>query len=270
MELRNPNKSHYPLVMALLDRCFQPSWSPQAVADRVYYDPHYDPSHVWMAREEGKVLGFMVTTLDGNQGTLKLLAVDPDARRKGLATDMLSRAEYRLSGEGATEMRTDSAPAFEFLPGIEAGSPAEAFFLSQGYEASAFSVTWVKPAGDLKPKFPPLDRKAAIAFGQARCGELWPHVEENLGTLPPEVAFQTGIGMATAGAGSIGPLWLEAGAPAAALEALTDEALAMASTKPCPDPRGLRFWRVAGSSELPQGIQHTVTRQVLRYRKTLA
>ncbi len=190
MELRNPNKGHYPLLVALLERCFQPSWDAQALADRVYYDADYDPNHVWMAREKGQVLGVLVSTLHGDRATLKLLAVDPDGRRKGLATDMLSRAEYRLSGEGAKTMLIEGTPPHEFLPGVTPGSEADAFFRSQGYAPSPTSVSWVAPQPVAKPLDEKFDKAAAIAFGQAHAGAAWHWIEDTLGFQPARLAFE--------------------------------------------------------------------------------
>jgi GNAT superfamily N-acetyltransferase len=254
LELRNPNKGHYPDVMALLQRCFEPAWEPQTLIDRVYFEPHYDPNHVWMARESGQVLGFMVTTLHEGQAWLKLLAVDPDARRRGIAKDMLIA----------------STPPFEFLPGVEPGSVADQFFLSQGYQASDFQTQWVAPG--LFSTGRDFDKVGAIAFAQVHAGEAWPWVEETLGFKPPRVVFEAGQGLALADPGqSLGPLWLQADAQPSATKALLEQALAIASSSRCRDPRGLRFWQVPGSLALPEGTGYAVHDERLHhFRKTLA
>lgn len=265
LEIRNPNKSHYPDIVALLHRCFEPAWEPQTLIDRVYFEPHYDPNHVWMAREAGQILGFMVTTLAEDKAWLKLLAVDPSHRRRGLARDLLSRAEFRLEGEGARQMRVESTPPFEFLPGVEPGSAAESLFAGLGYQAREFQAHWVAPAAAAEGK--PFDKAAAARFAGRVSGEAWPWVEENIGTLPPRVVFRPGLGLALADPGqSVGPVWLDAAAPAGALETLSREALAIASTKPAFDAQGLRWYQVAGSSAAPKGV----SKRFIHFKKTLA
>ncbi|HTA17502.1 MAG TPA: hypothetical protein VK786_07130, partial [bacterium] len=76
MEIRNPDKTHLPAVYSLLERCFPGVWSGAEVEDRIYYDALYDPNHVWMGREGGRVLGLLVSVQDGPLAWLKLLAVD--------------------------------------------------------------------------------------------------------------------------------------------------------------------------------------------------
>jgi GNAT superfamily N-acetyltransferase len=270
VELRNPNKSHYPLVLALLQRCFQPAWEPQALADRIYYDPHYDPSHVWMAREQGKVLGFLVTTLDGDQAYLKLLAVDPEARRKGLATDMLSRAEYRLSGEGAKTLQVEGTAPFEFLPGVLPGSEAEGFFRSQGYSADSAEVSWLPVEEAAVKSAESFDKAAAAAFGQKNAGQAWPWVEETLGYQPPRMVYVPGQGLILAEPGhSLGPLWLDSAASGTGVEALIAAGRAIAQSLPVIEPRGLRFFQVPGSGGIPLGVRYT-TQSLYHFRKTLA
>lgn len=270
LELRNPNKSHYPDIMALLHRSVQAPWEPQTLIDRVYFEPHYDPNHVWMARETGQILGFMVTTLVESRAWLKLLVVDPAARRRGLAKDLLSRAEFRLEGEGAREMLAEGTPPFEFLPGVEPGSAAEHFLRSQGYQSARVEAQWVAPG--LFSTGRDFDKAAAIDFAQSVSGDAWPWVEETIGFKPPRVVFEAGLGLALAEPGmSLGPLWLMPGAGADGAKALLDQALAIASSRKTQDPRGLRFWQVPGSSPLPAGHPYSVTTEpFLHFRKTLA
>jgi len=269
VELRNPNKSHYPLILELLNRSFQPAWPAQAVADKIYYEPHYDPSHVWMAREEGKVLGFLVTTLYEDKAWLKLLVVAPEARRQGLGRDMLSRAEYRLSGEGAKSMHVEGTPPFEFLPGVAPNSEADLFFRSQGYRATPVQVTWVPPHVGPQPEVLGFERKAAATFAHAHAGKAWPWVEETLGSHPPRMVFEEGRGLCLAEPGvSIGPLWMDSGADNGADKRLIVRARGLAG-EACADPRGLRFWQLPGSAPWPPDMPSTV-QDFFSFSKTLA
>jgi predicted N-acetyltransferase YhbS len=250
VEIRNPNKGHYAEIQALLARCFQPVWTLPQLVERVHYDPSYDPNHVWMAREAGKLVAFMVTVQQEHQGWLKLLAVAPDARRRGIARDLLSRAEFRLSGEGVKYFHVEGTPPFEFLPGVSAESPAEQFFKMEGYHRGADNqAAWMQPAfGREQAEEPAIDRAAIAAFARERTGDAWPWVEEQIGFQPPHMVFRPGKGLILAEPGiSLGPLWGPSD--------LTAPALAIASSQPCADPRGLRFWQVPGSMPPPPGVE---------------
>jgi hypothetical protein len=223
-----------------------------------------------MAREQGKVLGFLVTTLDGDKAYLKLLAVDPDARRKGLATDMLSRAEYRLSGEGAKQMLIEGTPPFEFLPGVLPGSEADGFFRSQAYSSSASEVAWLAVDEAAAKAAGSFDKSAVAAFAQKVAGQAWPWVEETLGTQPPRMAFLPGQGLILAEPGqSLGPLWLEAAAMPGSAAALIAAGRAIAQRLPVVEPRGLRFFQVPASAGIPAGVPST-GQSIYHFRKTLA
>ena len=273
MEIRNPDKTHLPAVYSLLERCFPGAWSGAEVEDRIYYDALYDPNHVWMAREEGRVLGLLVSVQDGPLAWLKLLAVDETARRRSLGRDLVSRAEFRLSGEGVREWRIASTPPREFLPGVPPKSAAADFFEAEGFKrAKDLEVLWTPPRA--AQAGPPVDREAAAAFGREHAGPWWPWVEEQLSWRPARAAFDPEAGLCLAEPGvSLGPLWPAPSATGPSLAALVEAALAIAASAP---PRGtaslgrtpaeapvaaavsapvqrtgaLRLWRVDGSADL--------------------
>ena len=251
MEIRNPNKSHLPELLSLLERCFPGAWTAEDVAGRIFYDEHYDPNHVWMAREVGQTLGFLHTLQVGGCAWIKLLAVAPEARRRGLGRDLLSRAEFRLSGEGAKEARIESTPPREFVAGIAPGSEAALFFDACGYHAGAPQPVLTCPAkpGILPPE---PDRQAVAAFARAACGEQWAWAEEQLSWRPAHLAYRPEAGLCLAEPGaSLGPLWPVDGATPAALQTLVQEALAVASSVPTHRDRPLRVWQLPGGRELP-------------------
>lgn len=256
MEIRNPNKSHLAEVHALLQRCLGLGLDPQAVADRIFYEEAYDPNHVWFARESGKMLGFLHTTLVGDEADIKLLVVAPERRRTGLGRDLLSRAEYRLGGEGAKRAWVRSTPPNEFFPGVEPASVAEAFFLSQGYQIKAEGpVLWAKAVAPQGAAAAP-DLAAAVAFAQAHAPTHWAWVEESLAAR--KALFDPAAGLCLAEPGeSAGPLWAAPEATPEALAALAAKALAFASSRPPRDARGLRLHQVDGSSALPLAAAET-------------
>ncbi len=267
MEIRNPNKSHLPALHALLQRALDGAFSPQAVAERVFYDEHYDPNHVWMAREGGQMLGFLHTALKGAEAQVKLLVVAPERRRSGLGRDLLSRAEYRLSGEGARHASVGPTPPREFYPGLEPGSVAESFFVAQGYEAvGEVEEHWTLPGEPLTSE--PPDLGAAIAFAQQHAPEQWAWVEDCLACRPAKAVFDAQAGLALAEPGeSVGPLWPAPPADPVRIQSLLQRALGIASQATPRDPRGLRLLRVEGSQ--PLGLPRAASQVFVRYIKPL-
>jgi GNAT superfamily N-acetyltransferase len=268
VEIRNPDKTHLSAVFSLLERCFPGAWSGAEVEDRIFYDPLYDPNHVWMAREQGRVLGFLASVQDGPVGWLKLLAVDAEARRRGIGADLLSRAEFRLSGEGVQELRIAPTPPREFLAGVPPASSEAAFFEAQGFKpAGGLEILWTAPRLGLPVQ--PVDRAAAAAFGRAHGGAAWHWIEEQLSWRPARAAFDPQAGLCLAEPGvSLGPLWPAPSASPSALAALVDFSMAVAASAPPRRPEGLRVWRVDGSAEIP-GLATTAS-MFNTYSKTLS
>ncbi|MGH7442428.1 MAG: GNAT family N-acetyltransferase, partial [bacterium] len=259
VEIRNPDKTHLPAVFALLRRCFPGAWTDTQVVDRIFYDQRYDPNYVWMAREQGRVLGFTVAVQDGDEAWLKLLAVDPEFRRKGIGRDLLGRAEFRLSGEGARGLRVTSAPPYEFLPGPVPGSGESAFFVACGYAPQAMAEARYLPVlgGLASGIIPDLDdrlRGQALAWARERCGPHLGWVEESLACRPAKVVFDPQAGLCLAEPGlSLGPLWMEPNAEPARLKALAAAAWNLAGTLVPVHPLGLRLWELPGCGPLPGG-----------------
>ena len=134
MEIRPPNKPNYESLVPLIEEALGIKLGLQLLADRIWYDPDYDPNFNLMAREKGQVQGFLAGVLRGDQGFIKLLAVGSSFRRKGLASEMLGRIEDRLQGEGAKSISIGDAPPRDFFPGVpQRYAAASDFFRMQGY-----------------------------------------------------------------------------------------------------------------------------------------
>lgn len=267
MEIRNPNQTHLPALHALLQRCLGGTFSPEAVADRIFYEENYDPNHVWMAREGGQMLGFLHSVFTGDAAQIKLMLVAPERRRQGMGRDLLSRAEFRLSGEGARRITLGPTPPREFFPGLEPGSVAEAFFVAQGYEpAGEVQRHWVQPTASQAAAQP--DLSAALQFAQAQAPAQWAWVEDALACRPSKALYQPGVGLLLTEPGeSLGPLWTEATAATDAVAALAQAGLALASSAPPSDARGLRCFSVPGSAPLP--LSPALTETFVSYSKSL-
>jgi GNAT superfamily N-acetyltransferase len=69
-------------------------------------------------------VGVVATVLEGAQGYVRLLGVDPAARRQGNGTALLAAAEADLSARGATSVQVGADPPFYLYPGVETSHTA--------------------------------------------------------------------------------------------------------------------------------------------------
>jgi ribosomal protein S18 acetylase RimI-like enzyme len=60
-----------------------------------------DPDALLLAERDGALVGTLIAGFDGWRGTLARLAVDPEYRRRGIATALLLAGENRLRSLGA-------------------------------------------------------------------------------------------------------------------------------------------------------------------------
>ncbi len=101
---------------------------------------YFDPRSLFVAETEGQLVGFAQagfgpneseTTLDPHRGVLCLLGVHPEWRRKGIATQLLERAENYLRAQGATELYAGPmAPLNPYTFGLYGGSQSPGFLES--------------------------------------------------------------------------------------------------------------------------------------------
>jgi ribosomal protein S18 acetylase RimI-like enzyme len=83
-------------------------------------------STILIAGEGGAVEGSVMVGFDGHRGWVYYLAVDPNARRRGLGRTLMVAAEDWLRGQGSPKVqlmvRADNAEALAFHLDGEAGS----------------------------------------------------------------------------------------------------------------------------------------------------
>lgn len=91
--------------------------------EKLYEDPHFDRDMVLVADEDGQIAGFMqgvTRDIRGERiGYLKLMAVAPGSRKKGLARQMYENMEALMGDRGVKKMRIFDAPLNYFQPGID-------------------------------------------------------------------------------------------------------------------------------------------------------
>ena len=60
-----------------------------------------DPGALLVATADGKIVGTVIAAFDGWRGLMYRLAVLPEYRRRGIATDLIAAGEHRLRDVGA-------------------------------------------------------------------------------------------------------------------------------------------------------------------------
>jgi len=99
----------------------------------------FDPDALIVAEAGGVVVGSVIVAWDGWRGSFYRLAVHPDARRRGLARELVRRGEERLRRRGAA--RLNAIAVFEEVA-------AKGFWESHGYLWEAGQARFVR---DLEP-----------------------------------------------------------------------------------------------------------------------
>jgi len=105
------DRSHIPQIAALEQACFPDPWS-----ERLLEDALFDPQACFIAAEdeEGHILGYAGLHAVLDEGYIDNIAVEPDARRHGVASALLD-VFCRFAGEHlaflSLEVRASNAPA---------------------------------------------------------------------------------------------------------------------------------------------------------------
>jgi ribosomal protein S18 acetylase RimI-like enzyme len=124
-------------IDAVLDLWRRADASPSSTesADDVRGLLERDPEALLLADAGGGVVGSLIVGWDGWRGTFYRLAVDPRARRRGLATALVRTGEERLRGLGARRLNA-------IVESEEAD--AMAFWAAAGYELQTARSRFVK------------------------------------------------------------------------------------------------------------------------------
>jgi len=118
------NEGHVPQVAALEKLCFRDPWSENSIAYELT-----NPLSFWLVAEEaGQVLGYVGSQTVLDEADMMNIAVHPDARRQGIAGQLVTELIAALSQKGVRsltlEVRVSNSPAislYEKLGFIQAG-----------------------------------------------------------------------------------------------------------------------------------------------------
>src|SRR3954469_9617811 len=89
-----------PAVLALWARARSANASTPDTPESVERLLATDPGALLVAEREGAIVGALIAAWDGWRGGMYRLAVDPDHRRRGIATALVRAGEARLAGLG--------------------------------------------------------------------------------------------------------------------------------------------------------------------------
>ena len=105
-----------------------------------------DGYHILVYREDDKVLGFTIYGIRFlAEGVYDLLwiAVDPDARRKGVGRDLITASEEAVRAMGGRILIAETSGTAEY-------ASTQEFYVSVGYVNEASIKDFYKPGDDLK------------------------------------------------------------------------------------------------------------------------
>ena len=88
-----------PAVQAIDRAAFPVPWPPSAYDHELHHSPH---SRLWVAEEDGRVVGFAVLWLILDEAHVATIAVHPDFRRRGIGQQLL---QTMLAAARAAKMR---------------------------------------------------------------------------------------------------------------------------------------------------------------------
>lgn len=90
-------------IVALWDEAGMLSYTAEPYEDLARTRSH-DAGLVLVAERGGRVVGTVTGTWDGRRGWIMRLAVEPSARRQGVASALIADVEARLHARGATQV----------------------------------------------------------------------------------------------------------------------------------------------------------------------
>jgi len=94
-----------------------------------------DGDSLLVAERDGRLVGVLIAAWDGWRGNMYRLAVEPGARRRGIATALVREGERRLRERGASRVTVLMGAGDEVAAGLWAAT---------GYEHDARIARWVK------------------------------------------------------------------------------------------------------------------------------
>jgi ribosomal-protein-alanine N-acetyltransferase len=144
-QIRPASLADVAALAALEQACFSDPWSAVGIRETI----QYETARSFVAQESGRIVGYVMARISGQEGEILDLAVLPEKRRQGIGRSLLAAVRQALQCGGVREM---------YLEVRESNLPAIELYRAQGF----------RPVG-LRPRYyrnPPEDAmvlRAAIA-----------------------------------------------------------------------------------------------------------
>ncbi len=121
-----------------------------------------------VATEDDRTIGFVAAGLRDKEGRVQVLLVDPEARRRGVATRLHDESLGILRAAGATRARVGNA----LWPGIPfTGRDALAFFIRRGWKVGEETFDLTAHLGDVSGHVSPPDDVEIVTASAPGAGE---------------------------------------------------------------------------------------------------
>jgi GNAT superfamily N-acetyltransferase len=145
-EIREARDGEAPVVLPLYEWLFAPpgsvpvEWDPARAEDSLREAIAADASTVFLAEEDGRLVGFCTAYLElnsvrfGRRCWVEDLAVDPERRSRGTGKALLDAAKRWARERGATHLELDSG---------RARTDAHRFYEREGPDWSGLQYTWM-------------------------------------------------------------------------------------------------------------------------------
>lgn len=124
MVIRSFNKKDFDQIRNLLNRsCTYDQFSADILNEKIFDDPDYSADETLVAEDNDRVIGFMCgvrrVIRDEKIGYIKLMAVDPEFRRQGIAREMYQKLENLFIQNQVEKVRIYDVPFNYHMPGID-------------------------------------------------------------------------------------------------------------------------------------------------------
>ncbi|HEX8834735.1 MAG TPA: GNAT family N-acetyltransferase [Abditibacteriaceae bacterium] len=151
LQFQHPTADDIPAIVTLWNESFGPAWpmTETLLRQTMLVDPFYEDEGCWLARDNEKIVGWILSKSMKDAGPewgrfqknggIGALCVHPDYQRRGIASQLLDRAEAFLQSHEVTPNLLYFP--HHFLPGIPVECEAAmALFAKRGYKLAGESV----------------------------------------------------------------------------------------------------------------------------------
>ena len=98
--IRPASLADVPALAALEQACFSDPWTAAGIRETI----QYETARTFVAQDSGRILGYVMARISGDEGEILDLAVRPEERRRGIARALLASVREALQKGGVREM----------------------------------------------------------------------------------------------------------------------------------------------------------------------